>query len=163
MKCIIVTTGMFSLLTPYGEHVRPTRPTVVRRSSFIDSRIFKKELKLLVAELPEEASDEDFVQVWKESKKTKKNREEFAAQAYAAEFEVEVEESVEPAPNTEPSSEGEGEQSTEGEQTNAEETNEQGAGNKPEDNSGDSSSEETGKEGSKEADKPKTQKVKAKK
>lgn len=82
MKCIVETKGDLSLLTPTFEDIKHDRPTVVPHSTFIDVKLNEGQLKILARDLPKEASDEDFKQVYKELESDTKQ----AVAAYCSEF-----------------------------------------------------------------------------
>lgn len=67
-KLLVETTGNFSLIdgTRGLVDIRSTRPTVVVSTSFVQNRIALGQIKVL-AELPEEATDEDWVKFLEES------------------------------------------------------------------------------------------------
>lgn len=71
MKLIVETTGAFMLLDPYTrDEIDAIRPSVVRATPFIQERTAASQIKVLATDLPEDASDADFLEYWKENKKS---------------------------------------------------------------------------------------------
>lgn len=67
MKILAETTGDFMLHDlSSGQTVQATRPSVITRTGFIDARIAINQV-VKIADLPEDATDEDFVGFWTES------------------------------------------------------------------------------------------------
>jgi membrane protein involved in colicin uptake len=86
MKHIVETTGSFMLLNSNREEIDSNRPSVVTHTPFVDIRINKKELKVLARNLPKEASDDDFFEVFVEMERDAKA----AVEAYCAELGVTI-------------------------------------------------------------------------
>jgi hypothetical protein len=96
MKILAHTTGAFMLVdSTTGDEIAPFRPSVIRRSSFIDTRVKLKQI-VVVSELTEDATDAQFVQFLKESD----NDIELAMQSFVAAFgpKEEAPEQVDAAP-----------------------------------------------------------------
>lgn len=80
MKSIVETSGSFELLVPETKELVPyDRPAVVTNAHLITSRIALGQVKLLAADVPPEASDEEFVKYWEENP-------EIAVDAYLSQF-----------------------------------------------------------------------------
>lgn len=63
MKRIVETTGSFMLVDPtYGGIIWDDRPCVVKWSSFFEARTGAGEIRVLHTDLPEEATDEEFLE-----------------------------------------------------------------------------------------------------
>lgn len=61
-KALVKTTGDFLIMDPYtGEQVKWNRPTVVTWSGHLEGKLAGGDLKVLLGNLPMDASDEDFV------------------------------------------------------------------------------------------------------
>lgn len=82
MKCIVETTGKFSLISGNGDHIKDDRPSVVSNNSFIESRMYRGDLRILAKNLPPEASDVEFYEFYIECKKNT----ELAVNSYCAKF-----------------------------------------------------------------------------
>lgn len=68
MKLFVETTGQFQIHTGGVEQwVRWFRPSVVRKSNFIETQIANKNLTI-ICEVPPEATDDEFAGVWEDSK-----------------------------------------------------------------------------------------------
>lgn len=64
MKVIVETKGEYGFIDPYtSQEIHHNRPTVVKATAFITDRLASNELDLLLKNLPNEASDEVFVEV----------------------------------------------------------------------------------------------------
>ena len=60
-KCIVKTTGEFSLLDIYSmTDIRSNRPTVAVKTDFVDQQRDEKNLEIIAFDLPMDASDEEF-------------------------------------------------------------------------------------------------------
>ncbi len=71
MKLIAKTTGAFMLIDPYtGDELDATRPSVVTQSPFIEQRSAAGQIKVLETDLSNDATDEDFLEFWKENQKS---------------------------------------------------------------------------------------------
>jgi hypothetical protein len=67
VKLLAETTGPFGLLDlSTGQTLNANRPSVVSRSSFIDSRIALSQI-VKVADVPDEVTDMDFENFWRDS------------------------------------------------------------------------------------------------
>jgi len=65
---LVKTTGDFMLVDRSTRCEIPyNRPAVVRESNFINARVSLGQIKILNAELPDSATDEDFVKYWNDS------------------------------------------------------------------------------------------------
>lgn len=94
MKVLIETRGSFMLVDPYtGDQVRPHRPHVVTHTPFIETRIANKQLRLVNAEITDEATDEEFATFWAEAEGDR----ELAVESFVAKF-TEGAEPEKPAP-----------------------------------------------------------------
>lgn len=83
IKLLAETKGSFQLhdLAHRGQMIRAHRPCVIENSQFIQARTSAGQIRI-IAELKAEATDEDFVQYWKEAK----GDAQFAIDAFLAEF-----------------------------------------------------------------------------
>ena len=64
MKVIVETKGEYGFIDPYtSQEIHHNRPTVVKATSFVTDRLASNELDLLLKNLPNEASDETFVEI----------------------------------------------------------------------------------------------------
>lgn len=94
MKILIETTGSFMLVDPYtGEQIRPVRPHVMTHTPFLEARIASRQLRVLNAEITDEATDEEFASFWAESKGDKA----LAVESFVSQF-TEGSEPEKPAP-----------------------------------------------------------------
>ena len=66
MKVIAVTTGLFMFQLSAFESVERL-PHVVTYTDFLENKVFKREVKLLKSNLPEEATDKEFQEFLKDS------------------------------------------------------------------------------------------------
>lgn len=67
MKLLAETTGPFGLLDlSTGHTLNSVRPSVIPRSGFIDARIALGQV-VKVADVPDEATDEEFEAFWRDS------------------------------------------------------------------------------------------------
>ena len=79
MKILVETTGEFQLVDPFTAELIPShRPGVVTATQFVEGRCARGEVKVL-AQLQDNATDEEFVNYWKESP-------EIAVDAFKSEF-----------------------------------------------------------------------------
>ena len=93
MKSLLKTTSPIHLVDPCnGQEIHWNRPTVVVHTSFIDSRMSAGDLKLINAEVPDEATDEDFLKFWKDSERD----EELAVASFVSSFQEQEKEVAEP-------------------------------------------------------------------
>lgn len=93
MKVIAHTTGSFQLLDGFsGDLISAHRPSVVEKTTFITARV-AVEQAVIVAEVPDEATDERFAKHWAESEGDL----DLAVQSFLATFEA-VEGDASPAP-----------------------------------------------------------------
>lgn len=68
MKHLVETTGSFMLIDPHNQDpIHSDRPTVIKSTNFIEWRVSLGHLKILAADLPDEATDAEFVEYWKEN------------------------------------------------------------------------------------------------
>jgi hypothetical protein len=66
LKILVETTGEFQLVDPYTMELLPSdRPAVVTSTSFVETRCAKGEVTVL-SQLKDDATDEEFVEYWKE-------------------------------------------------------------------------------------------------
>lgn len=73
MKMLVETSGSFMLQDMQsGEVVSNSRPSVVSNSSFFASRIVIKHLNLLVPDVPDSITDDEWVTLLKTAKGDKK-------------------------------------------------------------------------------------------
>lgn len=66
--CIVATKNRATMLTPHFQTIHHNRPTVVRRTDFIDARVHEGDLTSLATNLPPEATDDAFKLYLKECK-----------------------------------------------------------------------------------------------
>ena len=67
MKILVETTGEFQLVDPFTLELMPfDRPAVVTSTSFVETRAAKGEVVVL-SQLTEEATDEEFAAYWREA------------------------------------------------------------------------------------------------
>lgn len=81
-KVIVETTGSFILLNTDLQEINCHRPTVVRKTGFVEQEAGNGRLKILAVKLPHEASDEEFLEFWIDSNKDK----ELAISSYCAAY-----------------------------------------------------------------------------
>lgn len=68
MKHLIETVGPHMLMDPYtGEQIAYNRPSVVTYTPFTATRIAAGVIKLLAADISDEASDDFFLEYWNDS------------------------------------------------------------------------------------------------
>lgn len=68
MQTLIKLTGSFMLIDPYTRQaIDPYRPHVVKHTPFMDSRIAARQVKVLNADLTDEATDAEFAVFWADS------------------------------------------------------------------------------------------------
>lgn len=64
IKVVVETIGPYMLIDPMtGDEIPFNRPAVVKWSSFLDSRLAAKQLRILETEINPEATDADFMSV----------------------------------------------------------------------------------------------------
>lgn len=63
-KLIVKTSGEHMLVLPSGEPVLSSRPYVVPNITFVSIHLANKNLTLLAADVPDEATDEEFLTYW---------------------------------------------------------------------------------------------------
>ena len=69
-KCIVKTTGEFSLLDIFSmTDIKSNRPTVAVKTDFIDQQRDEKNLEIIAFDIPMEASDEEFAKWYLECEK----------------------------------------------------------------------------------------------
>jgi len=67
LKILVETTGEFQLVDPFTLELMPfDRPAVVTSTSFVETRAAKGEVVVL-SQLTEEATDEEFAAYWREA------------------------------------------------------------------------------------------------
>lgn len=86
LKCIVETRGDFTMLNVTGETIHSHRPTLVIMTPFIEEAIHEKKLRSLATSIPAKAEDNDFRQVYLDSKKDK----ELAVKSFCAAHGVDV-------------------------------------------------------------------------
>lgn len=80
---IVETTGAWSLMLPnHAGTIHRLRPTVVENSDFVQRQVAVKQCRILATDLPDEATDNEFVAFWIESGKDK----ELAIESFKASF-----------------------------------------------------------------------------
>lgn len=80
---IVETTGEWSLMLPnHAGTIHRLRPTVVTNSDFVQRQVAVKQCRILATDLPDEATDKEFVAFWIESGKDK----ELAIESFKASF-----------------------------------------------------------------------------
>jgi hypothetical protein len=80
MKYLVETSGPFMLIDISVEFDIPSdRPAVVQPTGFIMAAAARGQLKILLNDLPDEASDPDFLEFWKADQK-------IALEAYRSKF-----------------------------------------------------------------------------
>jgi hypothetical protein len=95
MKSIIKTIGAISLMDPQTKEFITNAPRVAVWSHFLEARTGKGQLKVLAADLPKEATDEDFQAFLAESDQ----REDLAVASFVSQFlDDEDEDEKEPDP-----------------------------------------------------------------
>ena len=83
-KLLVETTKNILLFdTITGCLILEDRPSVVEPSNFVFSRVSLGQIKVLANDLPEDASDEDFLSVWKDNE-----NKDLAISAYLSEYGV---------------------------------------------------------------------------
>lgn len=85
-KCIVTTIGDKSYLSPLGEDIRHSRPTVVEKSTFVDTLRDDGKIVIHAVGLPKEATDAEFFTTYHEAKKDAA----LAIEAFCAEHGVDV-------------------------------------------------------------------------
>ena len=81
-KCVVETTGDFQLLDEILQHVPAFRPAVVKMTHSFQRHLGNAQIRILVADLKDEATDEEFVNYLNESGGDK----ELAVASFAAAF-----------------------------------------------------------------------------
>ena len=72
MKMLVETTGDFMLMqTTTGFDIQSDRPCVVAVDAWVHNQLGLKSLVVLNNDLPDTATDEDFLTYWKECKRDK--------------------------------------------------------------------------------------------
>lgn len=80
MKHLVETSGSFMFMDPETlAEIHATRPTVVTSNNFVEGRVAKGELKILGSNISEKATDEEFLEYWKENR-------EIAVDAFLSKF-----------------------------------------------------------------------------
>jgi len=80
---IVETTGPWSLLQPnHAGPIHRLRPTVVDNTQFVQHQTAIGQIRILATDLPDEATDKEFVAFWIESGKDK----ELAIESFKASF-----------------------------------------------------------------------------
>lgn len=67
-KSLVRPDGSFEYICPVsGQHVQSHRPTVISPTDWLNSKIAAGKIKLVMGDLPEDASDASFEKAWKEA------------------------------------------------------------------------------------------------
>jgi hypothetical protein len=86
VKILAETTGDFMLHDlSTGQSIQAGRPSVITRSGFVDARIAISQV-VKVADLPDEATDEEFASFWADSD----GDQELAVASYLSKFDPEA-------------------------------------------------------------------------
>jgi hypothetical protein len=67
-KLIVETTGSFMLVMHDGDVIQWNRPSVVRTSTFLQERIANGQIRVLIDDVPDTATDEAFAEFFADSK-----------------------------------------------------------------------------------------------
>lgn len=94
MKNIVKVTGAFMLIDPQTKDYIEERPHVVTWTQFLEARTGKGQIKILAANLPDEASDIEFQRYLDEAEDV-----DLAVASYVSSFE-ETEEEAKPKPRS---------------------------------------------------------------
>ena len=87
MKYLVETTGQFILHdAAHGQVIEGHRPSVVTMTDWLNARLGHGQLRIVLPDLPDTATDEEFVGYWKEAGGNK----EFAVASYRSSFDTET-------------------------------------------------------------------------
>jgi hypothetical protein len=88
MKSLVETTTDIFLIDPLsGDELAWNRPSLIRWTSFVDTRTGLGQIKVLKAGIPDKFTDADFLKFWNDSDQ----KPELAIASFLAHVEVEVE------------------------------------------------------------------------
>jgi hypothetical protein len=88
MKSLVQTTSDIFLIDPLsGDEIAWNRPSLIRWTSFVDTRTGLGQIEVIKAGIPDQFTDEDFLKFWNDSDR----KPELAIEAFRAYVEAQVE------------------------------------------------------------------------